>query len=208
LVSQVLVNGTSYNFYTGTTANAGAAFDLFKLYGAQAISYNDYHIASITIGERIYTTSQTNCQCLILNGTYWVFDQSMNNPNDPNVLIIEVVDCIITAVTLYSQVPTNTPTLTSTRTSTPTLTLTSTPTLTSTNTPTLTTTPTVTTTAGETSTPTPTQTLSSTNTPTLTETPTLTPTNTPTLTETPTLTATNYSYTNGNTYVDTNININ
>jgi len=207
LASQVLINGTSYNFITGTTAEAGAVFDLFKLYGAQGISYDSYNAASTTAGDRIYNESQTNCQCLMLDGTYWVFDQSFNNPNDPNMLIIEVVNCIITLSTLYVPTPTPTPTLTSTSTptltstNTPTLTATNTPTLTSTNTPTQTSTPTVTTTAGETSTPTPTQTLTptltetptltSTNTPTQTETPTLTATNTPTLTETPTLTSTN-----------------
>lgn len=136
LVSQVTINGTSYNFVTGTTAQAGAVFDLFKTYGAQGISYDTFNMNSTNPGERVYNESQTNCTCIVPNGTYWVFDASFNNPNDPNMLIIEIVDCIITLETLYSQTPTQTPTLTAT--STPTLTPTSTPTLTATSTPTLT----------------------------------------------------------------------
>ena len=203
LVSQVTVNGTSYNFITGTTAEAAAAFDLFKLYGAQGISYDTYNAASTTAGEKVYKESQTNCQCLMLDGTYWVFDASFNNPNDPNMLIIEVENCIITLSTLY--VPSSTPTPTATSTNTPTETPTNTPTLTSSNTPTetptstptqtATSTPTLTSTNTPTETPTQTPTETVTSTPTLTSsnTPTETPTNTPTLTatSTPTLTSTN-----------------
>jgi hypothetical protein len=152
LVSQVTVNGTSYNFTTGSTADAAYAYDLFELYGAQAISSNQYDISSITLGEQIYTTSQTNCDCLMLDGTYWVFDGSFNNPNDPNVLIIEVVDCLITLVTLHNPAtPTPTPTVTIT------LTPTVTPTLTITQSITPTYTPTVTETITPTPTPTPTE---------------------------------------------------
>jgi hypothetical protein len=183
LVSQVTVNGTSYNFTTGSTADAAYAYDLFELYGAQAISSNQYDISSITLGEQIYTTSQTNCDCLMLDGTYWVFDGSFNNPNDPNVLIIEVVDCLITLVTLHNPAtPTPTPTVTITLTPTVTPTLTITQSITPTYTPTVTETITPTLTVTPTYTPTVTETI----TPTLTVTPTYTPTVTETITPTPT----------------------
>jgi len=97
---QLNVINEDFIFYTGTTTDAGNAYDLFKYYTAHGVGYDPVYIDTIVIGERVYLNdvSFTDCECP-LNGNYWLFDSEFINPNDPNVKILTIVDCIITDIT-------------------------------------------------------------------------------------------------------------
>jgi hypothetical protein len=95
LISSVIITGTTYNFYTGDTSEVNTAFDRYLISGGTITGYTMFDSYSVNLNERIYTTGQTNCSCSISDGIYWQFDSSLNNPYNPNVKLVTVINCII-----------------------------------------------------------------------------------------------------------------